>query len=150
MGRRSVAVTETNTVRARQQAAEQLRTLLSRYDLAEFQAQTHAADMVDILAGFAKDPLQTVAFRRECANDVLNRAYGMPATKATLQLIDPRQQVEEGTTVGAQIEAVKAGAEKLQLLDQYIGKLPPAMWPEHIRELAGDLVAVYSEDETIP
>lgn len=148
MGRRSVAVNESNTLKARQMAATQLRTLLSRYDLAEFQAQTYAADMVDVLAGFARDPCQSVEFRRQCANDVLNRAYGMPATKATLTVIDPREQTPDGlTTVGAQIEAIKAGAAQLQTLDQYVGKRPVSEWPESIKALAGDMVTVFEEIE---
>jgi len=83
MGRRSIALED--TVKVRNAAAVQLRTLLKRYDLAEFQAQTHAAEMVDTLAGFVRDITLPAEFRAKCANDVLDRGYGKPASKARVE-----------------------------------------------------------------
>lgn len=124
-----------------------MRTLLSRYDLAEFQAQTHAADMVDILAAFAWDVTKPDDFRRQCANDVLDRAYGKPTMKAHFEMVDPSADAGDGSTVGQTIKAACAAAQDFQDLDELVRrKVPQDQWPERLRKLAGDAIAYYSEE----
>lgn len=147
MGRRSVDALD--PVRSRELAAKQLRTLLSHYDLAEFEAQIHAADMVTILAGFAKDATQAPDFRRQCANDVLDRAYGRPATKATVTIVDPSAKNDAGSPVREEIEATRVTAEAYQELDDLVRrKVPPEQWPERIRALAGEAIAYYAGESS--
>ncbi len=120
----------------RQQAAQQLRALLSQYDIAEFQAQTHAAAMIDLLANFAYDvtlpgdPLEVARFRADMAMRVLDRAYGKPAEKQYLKVEDNR--APEDKTVTVEIETVRQAVTEFRQMDQYF-HLPPDQWPEWLR-----------------
>jgi hypothetical protein len=135
--------------KVRRNAAEQLRTLLKRYDLAEFQAQTHAIRMVDMLAGFADDTKQSMEFRRQCANDVLDRAYGKPATKARVEITDTAARSASGLTVGEEIEAAIVSAEVFQRLnDLTMRQIPIEQWPEDVREAMGaDAAATFASQQ---
>ena len=146
MGRRSIALED--TVKVRNAAAVQLRTLLKRYDLAEFQAQTHAAGMVDILAGFAMDINQPVDFRRQCANDVLDRGYGKPASKAKVEIVDTTAAGITGKAIGDEIEAAIISAEVFQRLSELTMKqIPYDQWPDDVRKAAEGMDAFFTEEK---
>ena len=134
-----------NVTRAQTEMSRYLRELYSQYDIAEFRAQTHAADMVDILAGFARDPTQAVTFRRDCANDVLNRAYGTPAQKATTLQLDPASQ--EGGKVAALIDQSRETTAMLALLDQWT-QVSYEDWPDNIREQLGEFGKAFAEQQS--
>lgn len=133
---------------AKDVALRQLRQLLSVYNIAEFEAQRHAADMVKFLAEAVYDISVPLPQRVEWAHKILDRAYGTvaesPAPRVTLDPASP-----EANKVAAAIEVQKRTTAQLQELDGYVGRLPPDQWPEHIRQIAGDLVAAWSTEEAV-
>jgi hypothetical protein len=136
----------TQEISDRHKAALHLRTLLSTYDLAEFQAQTHSARMVDILAAFADDVTRPDDFRRVCANDVLNRAYGTPTQKAKIEFHDPRAKGESGSTIGEEIEAAKVAAEMFQRMnDLTMRRVPMSKWPEDVKRIAESTAYTFND-----
>jgi hypothetical protein len=119
---------------------------MSRYDISEFEAQAKAADMIAVLAGLAMDVTQPAGVRRDCANDVLDRAYGKVAIRA-----DPPATVDPASAEGAKtsdmIEAMKRTSAELQLIDQWMAR-PQEEWPAHVKEAAGRLgdIAFYADE----
>ena len=135
----------------REQAALQLRTLLHRYDLAEFQAQTHAADMIDVLAGLARDPTVPVDYRIIAKRTRgIDRASGKPATKATVTMVNTQAVGPDGRSIGETIEAARLNADAFTRLDDLVRRgVPSEMWPDDIRLLAGDVAASYAETKVV-
>lgn len=135
----------------RQQAAQQLRAMMSQFDIAEFQAQTHAAAMIDLLASFAYDvtlpgdPLEVARFRAEMAMRVLDRAYGKPAEKQYVKLEDARAPEDKAVTI--EIETVRRAVTEFRQMDQYF-HLPPDQWPEWLRRRVSGGADPASEDGT--
>lgn len=122
-------------------ATAALRKLLRKYDISEFEAQKHAVEMVQILAGFARDVTADVAFRRQCANDVLNRAYGTPTEKKQVTILDPNAETDKGATIGAEIEAIHVETRRLEERDRLIAqKVPFDQWPEDVRVLPDSVI----------
>ena len=115
------------------QARESLRALLLQYDVAEFQAQTHAVEMVNIVASFARDEKLDVKFRKECALDVVDRAYGKVTTKVqTTQLFGTAPD-----PVAATIQAAASEADKYLRLSEWIGSdKPVSQWPDDVQATA--------------
>ena len=121
--------------------------MLQRYDMAEFQAQTYACDMIDMLAGFAQDMTLPVAFRRECANDVLDRAYGKPATKTQVEIVNTEDQTGTGRTVGEDIESARLSADLYQRLNSLVAQgVSPENWPAEVRRIAGESLSYFEVD----
>ena len=124
----------------RQQAAQQLRAMLSQFDVAELQAQMYAADMVDLIANLARDvtlqpqDLDVARFRADMASRVLDRAYGKPAEKQYLKVEDNR--APEDKTVTLEIETVRRAVDEYRQMDHYF-HLPPDQWPEWLRARVG-------------
>jgi hypothetical protein len=117
-------------------------------NLARWRAQLVEEEMVATLVDFVRDITLTPNFRRECAKDILELARGKIAPQMhDGETINPAEPTSDGSTVGAYIESQRVEATKWMLLDQYVGKVPVAQWPESVRLAAGDLVSVYSEDE---
>jgi hypothetical protein len=143
MGRR--ALIPVGFDKAREQASKNLKTLLSRFDVAEFRAQMHASDMVDVLAGFAMDPTQAPAFRRDCAKDVLERAYGTVGQKTGIEVHDVTP--EAANPVMALIESHQRTAAQLQRLDAYVGKVPVEEWPEDIKAAGKEFISAWAETD---
>ena len=129
-------------VRDREAAAAGLRKMLSRYNLAEFEAQMYAVEMVQVLAGIALDPAAPLADRRGCANDVLDRAYGKSATQARVEIVDPSARDPDGGTAGEVMRgAVMAADLYRRLTDLTMRGVPSNLWPEDVRAAAGEGVA---------
>lgn len=122
------------------EAQKSLRTLLTRYDMAEFRAQQHASDMVDIVAGFARDPTLDPKFRKECAIDVMNRAYGTVTQKTQVTMIG---QVAADDPVARDIAKATEQAAAYRRLSEYIDAVPYADWPDDVKVLAGDMGAAF-------
>lgn len=125
-------------VKARQDAANQLTTLLNRFDLAELQAQTYAPQMVDFIARVALDPTITAAdipvltFKTGLAKDIIARAYGMPATKSTVT-VHRAEDLAPDSKIAADIAAAGRQAEEFRQVDMYLQQ-PVETWPEWMRE----------------
>lgn len=126
-----------------------LRELLRGHDISEFQAQQHAADMVNFLAAVALDVTQDIGVRRQCANDVLNRAYGTPATKARVEITDTSTRGQSGATIGEEIEAIRMTTMLQEQINELtMRNIPPEAWPEDVRLAAGNMLATFSSDGT--
>lgn len=124
-----------------------LRELLRGHDIAEFQAQRYAADMIDFLAAVAMDVTQDIGTRRQCANDVLNRAYGTPATKARVEITDATTQGTSGMSIADQIDAIRLTTSMQEQINELTMKgIPPEAWPEEVRLAAGNMMASFSSD----
>ena len=125
-------------VAARKEAATQLRTLLNRHDLAELQAQTYAPTMVDFIAAVALDPtiktedIPVLRFKTDLAKDIIARAYGQPATKATVTVHRP-EDLAPDSKITADIEAARQQAEEFRQIDTFLQQSPEE-WPEWMRE----------------
>ena len=106
--------------------------------------------MVQILVGFAEDMNLAPPLRRDCAKDVIALARGPLAPwHHDGETIDPAAARENGNTVGAEIVAIRATAELYQRLDELVRRgVPPELWPEDVRAIAGGLAASYAEDGT--
>lgn len=134
---------------ARKAIATHFRTVASRsgINLAQFQAQLAAEDMVKLIAGFANDPLLPAPFRKECAIDVVTIAYGkIQPWYHEGEHIDPSAQsaAANGSTLGQEIDQARLTAELYQQLDELVRrKVPPEHWPESVRTLAGEAIAYY-------
>ena len=149
MGRRSLAVV-TQEEEARAAVARHFRSLTDRrgvgVNLAQFQAQIHEQEMVNLLYGFAMDPTGDLAFRRLCILDVLNIARGPIAPwRHDGQTIDPAAQSATGKgSVGDDIEEAQRSAALLQKLDELVRlKVPVDKWPTEVREAAAEFSEAY-------
>ena len=130
------------------QAKSQVRQALGTYDVAEFQAQLHAVEAVETLYQFMSDPLLAHDFRRNCALDILERAYGKPTNKSQISLTAPPPDSDVAADpVATQIEAAKVKGQQFLELQAYIDSVPFSMWPDHVKEMAGPDAAVYAEIE---
>lgn len=114
-------------------------------NMAEFHAQLVEVEMVEIIAGFARDLTLEPKFRKECALDVLLLARGpsvpWPRDGKTISVHEPGPA---GGTVGDTIEAARLAADLYQQLDDLVRrKVPPAEWPPAVREAAGAAIAFY-------
>ena len=147
MSRRNLQVSPIlamNTVR------NQLRAMVQNYDLAELAAQAVGADMVALLTGFAFDVTLEPEFRAKCANDVLDRGFGKPATKARVEMLDMRAPTIDGKTIGDEITAAQLSAELFQQVDDLVRReVPPEQWPEHVRAAVGDAAAFFDAEITV-
>ena len=142
MGRRQVAVMDSGKVRAA--ATRQLRTLLSRYDMGQLEAQAHEVEIIQFFVGVVRDMTAPLSQRIECGNHVLDRARGKPAVKAQVEVVNP---TPEGGEEGEEIIAIRATAELYQRLDDLVRRgVPPDEWPEDVRQIAGSLAASYEEN----
>jgi len=152
MGRR--ALTTLNPQEARAAVAKHFRRLTNSQtgvNLAQFQAQLKEQEAVRLIQGFMEDPTLPVAFRKECALDVIKIARG-PITPwfHDGKSVDPNAEGQTGQTVGTEIEAAKLTAELHERLnDLVMRKVPVDRWPEDVRAAAGEFMATFSEvDET--
>ena len=137
----------TNSSEIKAIATLTLRELLRGHDVAEFQAQQYAADMIDFLAGVAMDVTQEIGVRRQCANDVLNRAYGTPATKQRVEITDMTTQGHSGVTIAQEIEAIRLTTALQEQINELVMRgIPPEAWPEDIRLAAGNMIASFTSD----
>lgn len=135
---------ENTAQRVENAARNALRDMMSKYDIAEFQAQLHAAEMVDVVVGFARDTTLPPAFRKECALDVLDRAYGKVTTKTQ---IDMRASVSVHNDPVAQDIAKATEQSSLYLkISHYLGSgTPYDLWPEDVREAVGDMSDAFAQ-----
>jgi len=141
MGRRQVAVMDSGKVRAA--ATRQLRTLLSRYDMGQMEAQAHEVEIIQFFVGVVRDMTAPLSQRIECGNHVLDRARGKPAAKAQVEVVESAGADGEGE----EIIAIRATAELYQRLDDLVRRgVPPDEWPEDVRQIAGSLAASYEEN----
>ena len=118
--------------------------------MAQFRAQLHEEAMVEVLVGFAQDMNLAPSLRRDCARDVIAIARGplAPVGAPNGETIDPSVAREGGGTVGDEIVAIRATAELYQRLDELVRReVPPELWPEDVRAIAGNLAASYAEDD---
>ncbi len=113
------------------------RQLLKEIDLAGLEARLHAADMIALLVGFAKDPTLSAETRRPCANDVLDRAYGRPVSGDWQRVVPVAAVVAQGGDVVARIAAAAAAANEMVEMDRYLGKVPSDQWPPWLVERIG-------------
>ena len=126
------------------QARAALRDLMSKYDIAEYRAQQHAADMVDIVAGFARDETKPDAFRRQCALDVLDRAYGTVTVKSHITMA--AAQVPADDPIGREIDKAARNSFLYLKISEYLGNGTPFdLWPTEVREAAGDMAEAFEE-----
>jgi hypothetical protein len=110
---------------------------MTRFSMAEFEAQRHVVDMIGVLTGLAMDMTVDVAIRRQCALDVIERADGKTATKIQIQH-DVPQEDSSGATIEHEVASARAEANLLAEAEKWIGSgCDPAMWPDHVRERFG-------------
>jgi hypothetical protein len=122
--------------RAATQAQLALAKKMSRFSMAEFEAQRHMCDMVGLLVGFAKDPTVEISIRRQCALDVIERADGKVATK--IQVAHAPMDETVGTTIEHEVASARAEADLLVEAERWIGSgKDPALWPQHVRDRFG-------------
>jgi hypothetical protein len=63
------------------------------------------------------------------------------------ETIDPAATGATGNTVAAEIEAARLSAQIYRELNLLVQRLVPSeQWPEHVRAVAGELIACYSEE----
>ena len=129
------------------EARQEVRRALGSYDVAEFTAQLHAVSAVETLAQFMNDPTLNPEFRRCCANDLLDRAYGKPVAKQQISLFSAPPENTGPDPIHIEIEAACVKADQFSELQRYIsGAVPFDKWPEHIKDMLGDSGgAVYAE-----
>jgi hypothetical protein len=117
----------------------------------QLKAQMQEELIVDMLMGFAQDMTLPAQFRRDCLLDVAKFARG--AVKSWVhegETIDPEAPGAVGETKGDEIQAARMSAELYETLNELISRgVSSDNWPEAVRQAAGDLVAVYTETETI-
>lgn len=112
--------------------------------MAEFRAQLYGAEMVDILASFARDPLNPPDFRRSCALDVLARGSGAVAQKTTITVHNPLAQGAVHDTVAADIDAARMVSSAHLEIMRWLGEgIPFERWPDRVRTLAYEMGQVY-------
>ena len=150
MGRRSTAPATPAQIRA--SVAKHFRHLMGPergINMSQFTAQLRERDMVELLVGFALDATLPAPLRRDCALDVIRIARGPIAPWIhDSRTIDPDGISPSGKPVADEIEEIRKTAELHQRLDELVRRgVPPALWPEAVRQAAGDFLASYTEDD---
>jgi len=150
MGRRSTAPATPAQIRAT--VAKHFRHLMGPergINMSQFTAQLRERDMVELLVGFACDATLPPSLRRDCALDVIRIARGPIAPWIhDARTIDPDAISPNGKPIGDGVEEIMRTAELHQQLDELVRRgVPPAEWPEAVRQAAGDFLASYSEDD---
>ena len=133
MGRRTDELTAIRAARAH------VRSLVGRFDIAEFLAQTEAAKCIETLAGFRDDMTLSTEFRRQCALDLLDRGYGKPTTKTQFTIAAP-MQAEPEDVYAEQVAGAITMADQFREMTRYVGRVPIDQWPAHVREMAGKVI----------
>jgi hypothetical protein len=153
MGRRSFpevrmrSMPDAEAKRARDAVIDRMR-YLSRdlgINLAQFRAQIHEEEMVELLVGFSRDLTLPASLRRQCAIDVVTFARGrIEPWQHEGQTIDPQATGGSGHAIGEEIQAARLTAEGYERLNDLImRRVPSDQWPEDIRELAGQALLEY-------
>ena len=163
MTKREGAVTRKGLTDGRQ--AEEARKAVARHfrrltnqvgvNLAQFRAQLHEEEMVELLVGLARGKAVDqkgeaidvpVSVRRQCMIDVLTFARGpIRPWLHDGETIDPSMPAPGGGTMGDAITATRATADTIEeMADLVARQVPPSAWPDHVREAAA-ASALYSE-----
>lgn len=138
MGRRSLKALSAKELRSHVARRFQRLAGESGINLAEFEAQRHAADAVRLAWDLAQSNDAAPAFRLDCIKFVVTTAYGAPRPLfQTGETVDPDERLPGGETVGQTIEAARVTADLLARLDRLVrGNIPFQDWPEEIRTLS--------------
>lgn len=92
-------------------------------NLAELMAKLHVKEVMEELVRLSKSA-RSEEVRRKAANDILNRAYGLPAQSIQLTS-SPSQPVPE---------EVREATDILIRAQQYVGVVPVSDWPDDVRQ----------------
>jgi len=120
-------------------------------NMAEFRAQLHEEEMVELLVGFTRDMTATMPFRRQCALDVLQLARGQIRPWIhDGETIQPDAVGLSGRPVREEIDSARRAAEVYAELDDLVRrKVHPSEWPEAVRLAAGDAISFFAEEESV-
>lgn len=72
------------------------------------------------------------AVRRNCANDILDRGFGRPATTSIIK----SEPVDKGSVIDGQLADAQDHTKAVEEIAEWSDK-PIAYWPEHVRIAAG-------------
>jgi hypothetical protein len=101
-------------------------------NLAELMAKLHVKEVMEELVRLSKNA-RSEEVRRKAANDILNRAYGLPPQSIQLTSA-PSQPVPD---------EVREATDILVRAQQYVGVVPVSDWPEDVRQFFN----IVSEEE---
>lgn len=158
MGRRSVA-TASDLARlerdgpraARDAVVTHFRRLTGAagVNLAQFKAQVHEEEMIDLLVGFTRDVTLPATLRRQCALDVVLVARGpIRPWEHAGETIDPSAEGRTGATVGTEIEATRLTADAyMRIASLTMRQVPFSQWPEDLQAAADPALATFTEDD---
>jgi hypothetical protein len=136
----------------REVVGRHFRSLTSKagVNFAQYKAQQHEEEMVELLVGFTQDATLTANLRRQCALDVILVARGPQAPWLhSGETIIPGMASQDpngppGRTVGDDIESARRAADvQGELASLVMRKVPPAEWPEHVKLAAGEAIAYF-------
>lgn len=157
MGRRAVAIPDARKIerlpahQARDAVVSHFRKLTGAagINLAQFRAQLHEEEMVELLVGFTRDITLPASLRRDCAKDVVTIARGPIQPWIHLgETIDPQAEGRTGNTVGAEIEAARLTSRMYEQITQLTMKgVPFEAWPEELKAAADPSMASFSVSE---
>jgi hypothetical protein len=123
----------------------------AQINMTEYTAQQFEQDAVELIAGFMYDTSLPFTFRRDCARDVITYARG--EQKVWLHdglTVDPTLPGKTGHPIADEIKAIQATTElHKQLSDLMMRGVHPIDWPKEVREVAGDLIGYYDEQDKI-
>jgi len=142
-----------NPKEARAAVVKHLKRLNSAVNVTQFTAQLHERDMIELLVDMAENVTMPPSIRRQCAIDVLTFARGQPRPWIhDGETVDPNMPGTSGlgATVGQEIEAARQTAKLHQQLAMLsASNVHPRDWPEEVRQIAGDMVAFYEQEDGI-
>lgn len=137
-GARNQSWHATAAKRATRQAMLEVQRRFQRFSIAEYEANRHATQMIQVLVEIAADPKIDPMVRRQCALDVIERSDGKirekePRTVAPLLEEDPG-----GITLDHEAQAATDEARLLGEAERWISSgQPPSAWPQAIRDRFG-------------
>jgi hypothetical protein len=147
--RRTLEPSKIDPKKAREAIARHFQALMQKsgVNVTQFKAQIYEEEMVDMLAGFARDMTQPTSLRRQCAIDIITYARGLPKPWIHVgDTVNPEAEGKVGETVGQEINAARLTANIYQQLDELVRRgVHPDSWPADVRQAAGEALAYYSE-----
>lgn len=150
MARRSVSQISTGQ-EARDAIARafQRHTRKSGVNLAEFEAQKYAVEMVEGLVGLSRDFSVPAALRRECMKDVYEIAFGkIREYQHPGVVIDPNAPGVNGPTIADDMEIARETADlHTRMNDLVMRNVPLSQWPEDVRLAGGNMIQGMIEAE---
>jgi hypothetical protein len=118
-------------------------------NLAQFRAQCHEEEMVELLVGFTRDVTLPASLRRDCAKDVILIARGpIEPWEHNGASIDPAAEGRTGNPVAVEIDAARLSSRAYEeIASLAMRQVPFEAWPEYLKPYADPSLATFTSTD---